>query len=543
MLDRRLLSDPMRVLRFLCTGGIAACVQLVILDVLVKHGWSDTVANLVAFLLSAQLNFALSSTFTWRDRSTAAPLWRRWLVFHGAIAGMAVFNMMVFALAHTVLPALEAAALGIAAAAMGNFILGDRLVFRRTSSRRAIPQGDIAATRDTAWASPGCSRPVAEREPASVPASATTAQNERPLRAIVRQSNGVLVTGPWEPVGEHIPYNSNGYVEELHPEKEPPMAVLSRHEPVLLVDQPVFSIVAPVYNEEETLPRFYDRITAVMQDLHEPYELVLIDDGSKDGSAGVLRDLHARDSHVRVVHFSRNFGHQIAISAGLDYARGRAVVIIDSDLQDPPEVIPELIDRWRAGIEVVYAQRRARPGETRFKLLTAAAFYRLIRRLTSMDIPRDTGDFRLLDRRVVDTLIAMHEHHRFMRGLSVWVGFRQEPVLYDRQERYAGATKYPLMKMVRFAVDAITGFSYVPLQLATTLGFVLAGLSLVGVVVAVVLRLLNMAIQGQTTTLITVLFLGGIQLIFLGIIGEYLGRIYDEVRDRPLYIAREVLDS
>ena len=305
--------------------------------------------------------------------------------------------------------------------------------------------------------------------------------------------------------------------------------------------RPVFSVVAPVYNEEETLPVFYERMTAVMEGLGEPYELVLINDGSRDGSYRALCALRDYDPRVVVVDFSRNFGHQIAISAGLDYARGEAVIIIDSDLQDPPEVIPELAATWRRGAEVVYAQRRGRPGETRFKLLTAAAFYRLIRRLTSVDIPRDTGDFRLLDRKVVDTLVAMKEHHRFMRGLSVWVGFRQEAVHYDRQERYAGETKYPLSKMVRFAIDAITGFSYVPLQLATTLGFVLAGLSLLGIVLAVVLRLLDVAIQGQTTTLIAVLLLGGIQLIFLGVIGEYLGRIYDEVRGRPLYIVRETL--
>ncbi len=302
---------------------------------------------------------------------------------------------------------------------------------------------------------------------------------------------------------------------------------------------PVFSIVAPVYNEEETLPHFYQRVAVVMDELGAPCELVLVNDGSRDGSYKTMRALHAHDPRVRIVDFSRNFGHQIAISAGLEHARGDAVVILDSDLQDPPEVIPALVDRWRAGAEVVYAQRRRRPGETRFKLVTAAAFYRVIRRLTEMDIPRDTGDFRLLDRQVVDALVAMKERHRFMRGLAVWVGFRQEAVPYDRQERFAGSTKYPLVKMVRFALDAITGFSYVPLQLATTAGFALAGLSVVGIVVAAALRLAGAAIQGQATTLIAVLFLGGIQLIFLGVIGEYLGRIYDEVRARPLYIARE----
>lgn len=306
---------------------------------------------------------------------------------------------------------------------------------------------------------------------------------------------------------------------------------------------PVFSVVAPVYNEEETVPHFYQRVVSVMESLGEPFEIVLVNDGSRDGSNRVMAEIQQRDPRVRVVEFSRNFGHQIAISAGLDYARGQCVVIIDSDLQDPPEVIPEMIERWRAGAEVVYAQRAKRVGETRFKLFTASIFYRLITRLTAVDIPRDTGDFRLLDRRVVDSLVAMREHHRFMRGLSAWVGFRQEAVLYDRRERFAGTTKYPFHKMLRFSIDAITSFSHVPLQLATTFGFVLAGISLLGILIAVILRIMHGAIVGQATTLILVLFMGGIQLIFLGVIGEYLGRIYDEVRARPLYIVRAVLEE
>jgi len=306
---------------------------------------------------------------------------------------------------------------------------------------------------------------------------------------------------------------------------------------------PVFSVVAPVFNEEETLPHFYERLAAVMDQLGQPWELVLINDGSQDASYTVMRALHDRDPRITAVDFSRNFGHQIAISAGLDQATGQAVIIIDSDLQDPPEVIPNLVARWQAGAEVVYAQRRKRTGETRFKLLTAKAFYRLIGRITAVDIPRDTGDFRLLDRNVVNALVVMREHHRFMRGLSAWVGFRQEAVPYDRQERFAGITKYPLAKMVRFSVDAITSFSHVPLQLATSFGFVLAGLSLVGILIAVVLRITHGAIVGQASTLILVLFLGGVQLIFLGVIGEYLGRIYDEVRARPLYVVREILGA
>jgi polyisoprenyl-phosphate glycosyltransferase len=307
--------------------------------------------------------------------------------------------------------------------------------------------------------------------------------------------------------------------------------------------QPVYSIVAPVFNEEQTLPHFYERVLAVMEELGEAFELVLVDDGSTDGSPDALRGIHERDHRVRVVSFSRNFGHQMAISAGLDYARGRAVIILDSDLQDPPEVIPQLIERWKDGAEVVYARRSERDGETRFKLVTAALFYHLIGRITSVNIPQDTGDFRLLDRSVVDTLVTMREQHRFMRGLSAWVGFRQEAVPYHRQERYAGTTKYPLHKMIRFSIDAITSFSHVPLHLATSLGFLLAGISLAGIIIAATLRLTAHAIIGQASTLILVLFMGGIQLIFLGIIGEYLGRIYDEVRARPLYIVHNVLES
>jgi dolichol-phosphate mannosyltransferase len=327
-------------------------------------------------------------------------------------------------------------------------------------------------------------------------------------------------------------------------EKEMMMVAQRREFSMEMVAEPVvISVVAPVYNEEETLPHFYRRIIAVLDAQGEPFELVLVNDGSTDGSPGVLRVLQQRDSRLRVLNFSRNFGHQAAISAGLEYARGKAVVIIDSDLQDPPEVISELLDRWRNGAEVVYAQRASRAGETRFKLLTAALFYQLIARITAVNIPRDTGDFRLLDRVVVDHLVALREHHRFMRGLSAWVGFRQEAVRYERAERFAGSTKYPLRKMLRFSLDAITGFSYAPLQLATTFGFALAGASLLAMVVAALLRLTTGAMVGQATTLILVLLLGGIQLIFLGIIGEYLGRIYDEVRGRPLYIVHDVLEG
>lgn len=308
-----------------------------------------------------------------------------------------------------------------------------------------------------------------------------------------------------------------------------------------MIDQrPRYSIVAPVFNEEEGLREFYRRTRAVMDALDGECELVLIFDGSRDRSPEIGDELRATDPRVKLVKFARNFGHQIAITAGIDYAEGDAVAIIDSDLQDPPEVIHDLVTKWKDGYEVIYAQRRERAGETVFKLFTAKIFYVLIQRLASIDIPRDTGDFRLIDRKVVLALRQMREHHRFMRGLSVWVGFRQTGVLYDRAERFAGSTQYPLRKMVKFASDAITGFSYTPLQLATTMGFWISGIALAVIPVIAVLRLIGSDFFfGQATTLIAVLFIGGVQLIFLGIIGEYLGRIYDEVKKRPLYIVRE----
>ncbi len=304
--------------------------------------------------------------------------------------------------------------------------------------------------------------------------------------------------------------------------------------------RPRFSIVAPAFNEEEVLPEFYRRVREVMDKLGEPWELILVNDGSRDNTLAIMKQLHEQDPRVKVISFSRNFGHQLAITAGLDYAEGDAVVIIDADLQDPPEVIPQLIEKWREGYDVVYAVRKERKGESKFKEWTAKLFYRLIYRITDVDIPKDTGDFRLMDRKVVQTLRTMRERNRFMRGLSVWVGFKQTGVFYVREPRFAGETKYPLRKMLKFALDAITSFSYVPLQLATYVGFVIAGISLIGMIIAVYLRLATgRALLGQATTLVAVLFLGGIQLIFLGIIGEYLGRIYDEVKARPLYVVAE----
>ncbi len=305
---------------------------------------------------------------------------------------------------------------------------------------------------------------------------------------------------------------------------------------------PTFSVVAPVYNEENLLPEFYQRTTTVLEALGEPFEIVLIDDGSRDRSLEIMHQLHQQDPRVKIVSFSRNFGHQLAITAGTDYARGQAVVIIDSDLQDPPEVIPDLIAKWREGYQVVYAVRADREGEPWFKKVTAQVFYRLIKRITNVDIPVDVGDFRLMDRRVAASLSSMREYNRFVRGLSAWVGFRQVGVPYKRAARKTGETKYPLRKMLRFAFDGITSFSYLPLQLATYTGFTIAGISVIGILITIILRLSGSeAFLGQASTLVSVLFLGGVQLIFLGIIGEYLGRIYDEVKRRPLYIVNEAL--
>lgn len=302
---------------------------------------------------------------------------------------------------------------------------------------------------------------------------------------------------------------------------------------------PTYSVVAPIYNEVESLPELWRRVRAVMDKLGDAWELILVDDGSTDGSTEAIERLAERDKRVRPVLFSRNFGHQIAVTAGLDYSRGQAVIIIDADLQDPPEVLPELAAKWREGFEVVYAMRAEREGESWFKRATASLFYRLIYRITDVRIPLDTGDFRLLDRRVVDTLDEMRERHRFLRGMSAWVGYRQIGVPYRRAARFAGETKYPFRKMLRLALNAVTSFSHFPLQIATYLGFLCAGLSAAAIVAVVGLRLSgNQAFFGQATTLIAVLFLGGIQLISLGLLGEYLGRVYDEVKGRPLYIVR-----
>lgn len=301
-----------------------------------------------------------------------------------------------------------------------------------------------------------------------------------------------------------------------------------------------YSIVAPIYNEIDNLPELYRRVKEVMDASNETWELILVDDGSTDGSTDKIRELAQQDKKVRPVIFARNFGHQVAITAGWDYARGDAIVIIDADLQDPPEVILELAKKWKEGYEVVYAVRSEREGESWFKKVTASLFYRIIYRITDVKIPVDTGDFRLMDRKVVDVLKQMKERHRFPRGMSAWVGFKQIGVTYKRAARTAGVTKYPFNKMLRLALNAITSFSYFPLQVATFFGFVSAGVAILAIPLVIVLRIAGSHFfEGQTTTLISVLFLGGVQLISLGILGEYIGRLYDEAKGRPLYIVRE----
>jgi dolichol-phosphate mannosyltransferase len=305
----------------------------------------------------------------------------------------------------------------------------------------------------------------------------------------------------------------------------------------------VLSVVVPCYNEQLCLRATHERLSAALAELADiRYEIIYVDDGSRDATADLLRELHEADPHVTVVLLSRNFGHQLAVTAGLEHATGDAVVLIDADLQDPPEVIAEFVRYWRDGYEVVYGVRTEREGETRFKLWTAQMFYRLLNKLSDVPIPLDVGDFRLMDRKVVDGLRAMPERHRFIRGMVSWVGHRQKAVPYARARRHAGTSKYPLFKMMKFAIDGVTSFSTVPLRLATWVGFFIAGVASLGIVYALAARLFTKDwVSGWAGLFISVLFLGGVQLIFLGVIGEYVGRIYSESKRRPLYLVSEYL--
>lgn len=312
-----------------------------------------------------------------------------------------------------------------------------------------------------------------------------------------------------------------------------------------MTESSTLSIVVPVYNETEVIDAFYERMTAVARSLpFGAYEILFVDDGSADDTWARVRSYALSDPAVRPLKLSRNFGHQAAITAGLDHARGDCVVVIDSDLQDPPEVVPEMVARWREGYDVVYGRRSRREGEGRMKLLTASAFYRLLNRLTRINIPVNVGDFRLLSRRAADQLRALREQDRFVRGLVSWIGFRQTGVTYSRDRRFAGNTKYPFRKMMNFAMDGIASFSTVPLKLAMWLGYAASALAFIYLASVFVQKfILRNTIQGWATIMVALLFLGGVQLICIGIMGEYIGRIFNEIKGRPLYVVDEFLDD
>lgn len=305
----------------------------------------------------------------------------------------------------------------------------------------------------------------------------------------------------------------------------------------------LLSVVVPSFEEEAVLASAYQRLVQSLERLPQlDFELIFVDDGSRDRTLEILKELQARDHRVRVVRFSRNFGHQIAVTAGLEHSTGDAVVLIDADLQDPPEVIGQMVELWKQGVDVAYGLRTQRQGETAFKRWTAKKFYRFINRLSDVPIPLDTGDFRLMDRAVVNALLRMPERDRFVRGMVAWLGFRQEPVPYLRERRLAGESKYPLRKMILFATDGILSFSNVPLRLSIWAGFFTAGLAGVGLVYAFLMRLLtDIWVPGWTLLFIASASIGGMQLVFLGVLGEYIGRIYGEVKHRPLYIVEERL--
>ena len=305
---------------------------------------------------------------------------------------------------------------------------------------------------------------------------------------------------------------------------------------------PVYSLIIPIYNEEETIAALYERVSQLLGQLDAPTELILVNDGSRDRSLMLLRELQAQDPRVKYISLARNFGHQIAVTAGLKFSQGQAVIVLDADLQDPPELIPQLIEQWRQGYQVVYAQRTKRKQESWFKRLTAYLFYRLLQRLADVNIPADTGDFCLMDRQVVDLLNAMPEQNRYIRGLRSWVGFRQTAVQFERDPRFAGDVKYTFRKSFTLAINSLISFSKVPLRLSTYLGLISAALAL-GMAVLVLYWRLTQKVSGVTglaTVVIAILFLGSVQLVCLGILGEYIGRIYEEVKGRPLFTVAEL---
>ena len=311
----------------------------------------------------------------------------------------------------------------------------------------------------------------------------------------------------------------------------------------MMSDQPELSVVIPVYNEEINIIPMYERLLAALEENASGLEILYVDDGSTDSSWEKISKLAADDQRVKGLRFARNFGHQAALTAGVDSASGRAVVIIDGDMQDPPEVIPEMVAIWHEGFEVVYGQREEREGETWFKLTTAKIFYRILRGITHVEIPVDTGDFRLMGPRAVAAFRAMPERNRFIRGLVSWIGFPQTAVKYHRKARQAGETKFPVRKMLRFALDGITSFSFFPLRLATWTGFAVSSFAFLYIIVVLILKATGVSWLGYTSLMASILFLGGVQLLMIGIMGEYLARIFDEVKRRPLYLVGERTDG
>jgi len=306
-------------------------------------------------------------------------------------------------------------------------------------------------------------------------------------------------------------------------------------------ERPFVSVIVPLYNEEKVINEMYSKLLSVLDENKLGFEIIMVNDGSGDDTLEIAKNLCQKSKDVKLISFSRNFGHQVAVSAGLDKSAGEVVVIIDADLQDPPEIIAEMIAKWREGYDVVYGLRKKRKGESRFKLATAALFYRLIRKMTPIEIPVDAGDFRLMDRRVVEELRKMREKSRFVRGLVSWVGFKQCSVEYIRERRFAGETKYPLKKMMRLALDGILSFSHVPLKLSSAFGFLCSGISFVFILYGLLVKFFfpGLSVSGWASIFVGTLFLGGVQLICIGILGEYIGRIYDEIKSRPLYIVEE----
>jgi len=307
---------------------------------------------------------------------------------------------------------------------------------------------------------------------------------------------------------------------------------------------PSISVVAPAYNEQEVLGEFHRRVTDVMIGIGCPYEIVLVNDGSRDTTLQLMHALRERDSHVTVVDLSRNFGKEIALSAGLDHTKGDVVVVLDSDLQDPPELIPAMLEGWREGYDVIYGTRTVRDGETWFKKLTAKYFYRIIKQVSRVDIPKDTGDFRLMSRRAVVALSGLREEHRFMKGLFAWIGFPARPLPYRRDPRAAGETKWNYWKLWNFAIEGLTSFTVAPLKVSTYVGLAIAAFALLYAIIVISKALLfSDPVRGYPSLMAVILFLGGVQLISVGLLGEYVGRIFNEVKRRPLYLLNRLAPS